>query len=47
MGHMDTSKPAAEVLVEGELSPFEHDALYRLLEKHFCPAHPSCYADIP
>jgi hypothetical protein len=24
---MDMSKPAAEILVEGELSPFEHEAL--------------------
>ena len=28
-------KPAAEILVEGELSPFEHEALYQLLKKHF------------
>src|SRR2546427_13255902 len=26
---------AAEILVEGELSPFEHEALYKLLKKHF------------
>ena len=32
---MDNVKPAAEVLIEGELSPFEHEALYRLLKKHF------------
>lgn len=32
---MDVTKPVAEVLVEGELSPFEHEALYRLLKKHF------------
>src|SRR5712664_1032387 len=32
---MDNSKPAAEVLIEGELSPFEHEALYKLLKKHF------------
>jgi hypothetical protein len=32
---MDMSKPVAEVLVEGELSPFEHEALYKLLKKHF------------
>jgi hypothetical protein len=32
---MDLSKPLAEILVEGELSPFEHEALYRLLKKHF------------
>ena len=28
-------KPVAEILVEGELSPFEHEALYKLLKKHF------------
>jgi hypothetical protein len=28
-------KPLAEVLVEGELSPFEHEALVSLLKKHF------------
>jgi hypothetical protein len=32
---LDSSKPIAEVLVEGELSPFEHEALYKLLKKHF------------
>ena len=32
---MDMSKPLAEILVEGELSPFEHEALYKLLKKHF------------
>jgi hypothetical protein len=32
---VETSKPIAEVLVEGELSPFEHEALYKLLKKHF------------
>jgi hypothetical protein len=29
------TRPLAEILVEGELSPFEHEALYRLLKKHF------------
>jgi hypothetical protein len=29
------SRPVVEVLVEGELSPFEHEALYKLLKKHF------------
>jgi hypothetical protein len=24
---MDVTKPVAEILVEGELSPFEHEAL--------------------
>jgi hypothetical protein len=47
MGHLDTSKPTAGVLAEGELSPLEHEALHRLLEKHFCLERPSCYADIP
>ena len=32
---METGRPFAEVLVEGELSPFEHEALYKLLKKHF------------
>jgi len=32
---MDATKAVAEVLVEGELSPFEHEALYQLLKKHF------------
>jgi hypothetical protein len=34
-------KPLAEVLVEGELSPFEHEALYRILRKGFRLDHPS------
>ena len=34
-------KPLAEVLVEGELSPFEHEALYRILRKRFRLEHPS------
>lgn len=34
-------KPLAEVLVEGELSPFEHEALYRILKKGFKLEHPS------
>lgn len=32
---LTTDAPIAEVLVEGELSPFEHEALYKLLRKHF------------
>ena len=32
---MAAGKPIAEILVEGELSPFEHEALYKLLKKHF------------
>jgi hypothetical protein len=39
------SKPVAEVLVEGELSPFEHEALYKLLKKHFRVEQPS-YSDL-
>ena len=38
---MEVSKPFAEVLVEGELSPFEHEALYKLLKKHFRLEQPS------
>jgi len=34
-------KPLAEVLVEGELSPFEDEALYRILRKSFDLKHPS------
>jgi hypothetical protein len=34
-------KPLAEVLVEGELSPFEHETLYRILRKGFRVQHPS------
>jgi hypothetical protein len=34
-------KPLAEVLVEGELSPFEHEVLYRILRKSFRLEHPS------
>jgi len=38
-------KPLAEVLVEGELSPFEDEALYRILRKSFDVKHPS-YAEL-
>src|SRR5437667_12526671 len=34
-------KPLAEVVVEGELSPFEHEALYRLLRKSSKVEQPS------
>ena len=34
------SKPSAEIIVEGELSPFEHEALYQLLRKHFLVKQP-------
>ena len=39
--HMDMSRPIAEIFVEGELSPFEHEALYKLLKKHFRLEQPS------
>jgi hypothetical protein len=32
---MEANRAVVEVLVEGELSPFEHEALYKLLKKHF------------
>lgn len=38
---MQIEKPVAEVLVEGELSPFEHEALYRILRKCFRIEQPS------
>ncbi len=38
---MQIEKPVAEVLVEGELSPFEHEALYRILRKSFRIEQPS------
>ena len=44
-GKVDISKPAAEVLIEGELSPFEHEALYKLLKKHFRLEQP-VYSDL-
>src|SRR5690242_13913373 len=37
-------KPIAEVLVEGELSPFEDEALYRIVRKSFRLEHPSYVA---
>ena len=42
---MDVSRSIAEILVEGELSPFEHEALYKLLKKHFRLEQPS-YSDL-
>ena len=38
---MTVEKPHAEVLVEGELSPFEHEALYKILRKSFQLEQPS------
>jgi hypothetical protein len=32
---LDADRPIAEVLVEGELSPFEHEALYKPLKNRF------------
>jgi hypothetical protein len=37
----EAEKPPADVIVEGELSPFEHEALYRILRKSFRIDHPS------
>src|SRR5438132_7988568 len=34
-------KPLVEVLVEGELSPFEHEVVYGILRKGFRLEHPS------
>ena len=34
-------KPLAEVVVDGELSPFEDEALYRILRKSFQLEHPT------
>src|SRR5438094_6560666 len=42
---MDMSRLVAEVTIEGELSPFEHEALYKLLKKHFRLEQPS-YSDL-
>ena len=42
---MDAGKPLAEILVDGELSPFEHEALYKLLKKHFRLEQP-VYSDL-
>jgi hypothetical protein len=39
-------KPRAEVLVEGELSPFEHEALYQILKKKFLVDQPG-YTELP
>jgi len=39
--YMDAGKPVAEILVEGELSPFEHEALYQLIKKHFLVKQPT------
>ncbi len=36
-----STKPLAEILVEGELSPFEHEALHRVLRRGFEVEPPS------
>ena len=38
---LQSIKPIAEVVIEGELSPFEHEALHRLLNKGFTVEPPS------
>lgn len=43
---MEGAKPRAEVLVEGELSPFEHEALYQILRKKFQLEQPG-YVELP
>jgi hypothetical protein len=45
VSNLDGSRPVAEVLVEGELSPFEHEALFKLLKKHFRLEQPT-YSDL-
>jgi hypothetical protein len=42
---VEAGRPVAEILVEGELSPFEHEALYKLLKKHFRLEQPT-YSDL-
>ena len=36
-----SGRPVAEIIVEGELSPFEHEALYQLIKKHFLVKQPT------
>ncbi len=43
---LEKTRPVAEILVEGELSPFEHEALYRLLKRHFLVKQP-VYSESP
>ncbi len=43
---LEGSRPLTEVLVEGELSPFEDEALYKILRKCFRVEHPS-YVELP
>jgi hypothetical protein len=39
-------KPSAEVLVEGELSPFEHERIFQILKKRFTVSQPK-YVELP
>jgi len=39
-------KPGAEVQVEGELSPFEHERIFQILKKRFIVSQPS-YVELP
>ena len=34
-------RPGAEILVEGELSPFEHERIFQILKKRFTVSQPS------
>ena len=43
---LETGRPFAEVLVEGELSPFEHEALYKLLEKKHLRPEEQAYSEL-
>lgn len=45
-GPLEGAKPRAEVLVEGELSPFEHEALYQILRRKFLVEQPA-YVELP
>ncbi len=39
-------RPRAEILVEGELSPFEHETIFQILKKTFAVSQPS-YIELP
>ncbi len=39
-------RPLADVLVEGELSPFEHERIFQILKKTFAVSQPS-YTELP
>jgi len=42
---LEKDRPTAEILIGGELSPFEHEALYQLLRRHFQIEQPA-YSEI-